>query len=62
MFYDNAKMGCLGLYFATNLAVNPFSVITIIKLAWISDAVFTAAEQTDSCVLIGDPVYFLIRS
>ncbi len=29
-----ASIGCLGLYFATSLAVAPFSVITIMRLAF----------------------------
>lgn len=46
--YHNAKIGCLGLYLATSLAVCPLSVITMIKDAFVSSAVLTAAEQTAS--------------
>jgi len=48
IYYDKAKIGCLGLYLDTILVVNPDSEMTIIKAALMSEAVLTAAEQTDS--------------
>jgi hypothetical protein len=41
-------MFCFGRYLATSLAVAPFSVITIIRLASISTAVLTAEQHTAS--------------
>lgn len=62
IIYDKAKIGLFGLYFATSLPVKPFSVMTIIRDALISEAVLTAEQQTASCVVGGPPVYLLIKS
>lgn len=53
-------MCCFGLYLATNLAVCPDSVITIINFALTSSAVLTAALQTASGDEIGLLVYLVI--
>lgn len=50
MEIEQAKMGTEGLYLATNLAILPVSVNTMIRSMFKSKTVYTAAEATASAV------------
>ena len=54
---EQARIGCLGLYLATYLAILPVSVRTMIRSMLRFRAALAAAAAVDSAVVIGSYVF-----